>query len=401
MKTLKPILAALSLATVATYSYSQKQTNAPKQKYGCSAEVPPNNVHIADTASGRGLADNYYLWDNGKTLYVRFLSGSPLLQEKIKTIVREWELYANIHFEFVIIGNANIRVNLDNKGGHNSLIGTLANMAAQEEKTMNLDTTDFVTYAALHRTVLHEFGHALGLLHEHYSPVAGIPWNKQVVYDELKKTQGWDKETVDVNLFQQYALTYTNGTSYDKRSIMHYPIAARWTTNGYSVDWNNALSQGDIALIETLYPKNGDRTNEVPRFSITDFTKMDVMKNSAKQGLSLYPSFNINTAGKEGKVYFIAFFYDKDGNAIQDNNDTYNINNSVATFKTFTIGVGKKLSANKLAPQDFELFIPYSEIPVPSGANNIQAVFRAYLMDGSELKLLYSSKPVLFSIIKQ
>jgi len=34
-------------------------------------------------------------------------------------------------------------------------------------------------------TALHEIGHALGLLHEHQSPFAGIHWDDEAVYAEL------------------------------------------------------------------------------------------------------------------------------------------------------------------------------------------------------------------------
>jgi len=32
------------------------------------------------------------------------------------------------------------------------------------------------------RTVIHEFGHALGMIHEHQHPLAAIPWDKDKVY---------------------------------------------------------------------------------------------------------------------------------------------------------------------------------------------------------------------------
>lgn len=387
-------------AAMVVHNQLNAQQSKPKQKYGCSSEVPSSKVHIEDTATGRGLADNYYLWDNGKTIYIKFLSGSKAMQDKVKAIAKEWERYANLHFEFVSVGASNIRVNLDNKGGHNSMIGTLANNASPDERTMNFDTTDFKTYAAMRRTVLHEFGHAIGMLHEHYSPVAGIPWNKEAVYAELKKSQGWDKETVDVNLFQQYNVSYTNGTKYDRKSIMHYPVFARWTTNGYSVDWNNDLSEGDISLIGLLYPKNGERQNEVPRFTVLDFTNIVVSKNDTKQGICLYPSFKINTAGKSARVYFIAFFYDEDGNPIKKETESYNINNVAATFKSSVLGVGKSIAANKIKANDFELFIPYKELPVNAGKNNFQVEFRVYLQDDKEMKILYQSKRKVFNFIK-
>lgn len=402
MNTIKTALLGTALL-IGVQGMSQKTKPAPKgigQKYGCTSIMQAPKITTFDTAAGtRGLVDPYYLWNEGSVLKVRFMSGSAAMQEKVKTYAKEWEQYANLRFDFVESGDADIRVNLDNKGGHNSVIGQLAAGVPQDTKTMNLDTTDFATYDAMHRTVLHEFGHAIGLLHEHYSPLAGIPWNKELVYKELAQSQGWDKMTVDVNLFQQYNLSYTHGTSYDKTSIMHYPVLARWTTNGYAVPWNNQLSAGDKAMVAALYPKVGTRSTEVPRFVITNFTKMNVVNSAEKGGLLLYPSFNIKTAGAEGQVFFTVFFYDEAGNPIMDNDDKYNISSIVATYKSFKIAAGKVLSANKNAPNDFELFIPYSEIPVTPGTK-IKAVFKAILVDGKELKMLYSSTPVNFSVIK-
>ena len=396
MKNLKIVF--VLLVTIASINIATAQET--KQKYGCTAEVPSNAVYIQDTTNARGLADNYYLWDNGKTIYIKFLSGSKAMQDKVKSIVKEWERYANLKFEFVTVGASNIRINLDNKGGHNSMVGTLANNVGEDERTMNFDTTDFKTFAAMRRTVLHEFGHAIGLLHEHYSPVSGIPWNKEAVYADLKKTQGWDKAMVDVNLFQQYKVSYTNGTEYDKLSIMHYPVFARWTTNGFSVDWNNDLSEGDKNLIGLLYPKDGNRTNEVPRFTVSNFTSITVSKNDNKQGVSIYPSFKMTTAGKSARVYFIAFFYDEEGNPIKKETETYNINNIAATFKSSVLGVGKSMAANKTKNNDFELFIPYDQLPVNTGKNNFQVEFRVYLQDDKEMKILYQSKRKVFSFMK-
>src|ERR1041384_4358514 len=66
-------------------------------------------VKAFDT-TGRGLADNYFIWDNGTTLKVKFLSGSPQLRNQIFQLAKEWELYANIKFQLVTTGDADIRV---------------------------------------------------------------------------------------------------------------------------------------------------------------------------------------------------------------------------------------------------------------------------------------------------
>lgn len=391
------------LFLLSTIVISAQRKTAPKgigQKYGCTSVMPSlSSMPAIDTANGRGLADPYYLWENGTELRVKFLSGSRAMRDRVMSYAQEWEYFVNLKFVEVSSGDAEIRVNLDNKGGHNSMIGLLCASIPQYQKTMNLDTTDFLTYDAMHRTVLHEFGHAIGFLHEHYSPKSTISWNKELVYNELYRTQGWDRPTVDVNMFQVYKYSYTHGTSYDPTSIMHYPIVARWTTNGYSVPWNNQLSIGDKVLAQTLYPKVTSRTESVPRFVVKDYTGMSVINSREKGGLSFYPSFIINTAGREGQVYFIVFFYDEKGMPIRDDNGQYSVSNAVATYRSFTFLPDKSLSANKITPNDFEMFIPYSEIPIASG-QRVQVCFRAFLLDGGELKYLFSSNLLGLNVVK-
>ena len=64
------------------------------------------------------------------------------------------------------------------------------------------------------------------------------------------------------------------------------------------------------------------------------------------------------------------------------------------------MGVNKSMVANKMKNNDFELFIPYNELPTNMGKNNFQVEFRVYLQDDKEMKILYQSKRKVFSFIK-
>ena len=351
----KIILASLLILIFSSYSQSQI----------CNA-IMPNQKKSFDTSVMRGLADNYYLWNNGQKIYVKFLSGSITLQNKIKSFAKEWEKYANFSFVFIVNGNSNVRIKLDSTGGHNSLVGTLANTVPQNEKTMNLDTSDFISDQIIKRTVLHEFGHVLGLLHEHFSPISGISWNKKVVYSDLLLDLGWDSSVVNQNIFQTYKLSYTNGTLFDKFSIMEYPIKLTWTYDGYSVSWNDNLSSGDKKLIGALYPLIGKRQTEVPRFQVTGIKNIEIINSKLKEGLLIYPKFTISTAGKEGTVYFIVFFYNQDGTPLEAFSTDYKIDKNIATFKAYTLPPNLSIKANN-GKHDFELYIPYSVFPMPIG----------------------------------
>ena len=106
----------------------------------------------------------------------------------------------------------------------------------------------------LRRTVLHEFGHAIGCIHEQASPAAAIPWNEPRVYEFYREWQRWDDDTIYRNVLQRYSAAETLYSNFDPASIMQYPVPAHLTRNGYEIGWNTELSAGDKSFIARMYP---------------------------------------------------------------------------------------------------------------------------------------------------
>jgi hypothetical protein len=104
--------------------------------------------------------------------------------------------------------------------------------------------------------VLHEFGHALGLVHEHAHKDANIQWNKDVVYRDLKKEDPklWTKDQVDKWVFEQFDKSKEVITNFDIESVMMYPIRKCWVTGFEPREVPMKLSEGDKATIRKLYP---------------------------------------------------------------------------------------------------------------------------------------------------
>nr|WP_294692547.1 hypothetical protein [uncultured Friedmanniella sp.] len=195
------------------------------------------------------------LWENGKTLRVRFLDGDPAVQAKVEAIAHEWEAEANLTLEFVASGPAEIRISFAEKGFSWSAVGTDAGTAATGEPTMNYGWLEPGTGTREYqRVVRHEFGHALGMIHEHQNPTAAIPWDRSKVYAHYAR-QGWSRADVDFNLFQIFGEDSTNHTSFDPLSIMQYAVPDSLTIGSYAIGWNTELSQLDREFMRLQYPR--------------------------------------------------------------------------------------------------------------------------------------------------
>jgi serralysin len=245
-------------------------------------------VFVDSAQAGLGpqaAAPRSSLWPHNASfpvsIWVSFLNGSDFQKQKVKQYAKEWSEASfswvdfrghkrqKISIVFFEGGNyvAPIRIAFNSGGGSSSVVGSEANAVEQGKPTMifgwiNENTSE----ADIRRVVLHEFGHAIGLVHEHQSPVARIPWDREKVYEYYRITQSppWSREKVDRNIFAVYDATTTNYTAYDMRSIMHYPIPEELTVGDYATPWNTSLSPTDSAFLKTMYPYRPCIMNETP-----------------------------------------------------------------------------------------------------------------------------------------
>lgn len=198
------------------------------------------------------------LWQSGRTLRVRFLGGSQLACDRALIAAKEWTHYANLVLLRSDDLDAELRVGFDRTQGCWSYIGTDSLSISPQKATINLSILGESTPPPDWRKyVLHEFGHALGCVHEHQSPVTGIKWNRPVVYAYYFQHFGWNKGQVDYNVFHAMDSASTNHTDqFDPDSIMVYPIPKEHTLDGYSVEWRSDLSSRDKEFIASVYPKD-------------------------------------------------------------------------------------------------------------------------------------------------
>lgn len=109
--------------------------------------------------------------------------------------------------------------------------------------------------------VVHEFGHALGMIHEHQSPTSNLKFNKPELYDYLASAPNcWDKEIVDYNVIDNYSDSSQlyNYSSFDKKSIMIYPMFGWWTESCKDIPFSGVLSKKDKIWLQRIYkPREG------------------------------------------------------------------------------------------------------------------------------------------------
>ena len=170
----------------------------------------------------------------------------------IQAVTKILQPLVGIKFEFVN-SYGDIRIGFNTGEGAYSNLGT--DCSIQEGKTMNLGWLDVAT-------ILHEFLHALGCIHEHQNPEGGIKWNKCKVYEWARRTQDWEPIQTCPNIIQKYSKDQLNASSYDPDSIMLYYFPSVLTEDNTEVKKNLVLSDTDIEWLSRIYPGGTGLTDD-------------------------------------------------------------------------------------------------------------------------------------------
>ncbi|KAJ4309541.1 hypothetical protein N0V84_011443 [Fusarium piperis] len=212
-----------------------------------------------------GMAENRLLWPVEKHwLNVRFLNGDWAKRRLVRSTVEEnfHSLPMGIKFYFYRRGQrgkADIRIKFSNIS--HSRIGTDAKSVLRGQPTMKLNFTDMgrsndkdQRLALLRNHILHEFGHALGLQHEHQHPKCGKKWDMAVIGQRL----GWSRALVQHN-YDPHTPEGKTLEPYDPKSIMHYRIKEGDELHSKATaPTNMVLSEGDKRILSILYPPRGE-----------------------------------------------------------------------------------------------------------------------------------------------
>ena len=189
------------------------------------------------------------LYDKSKADFVE-----KIITEKLLPLI-------NLTFEWdVDIKDSDVRISFVPALGAFSELGIDCLKIPKNQPTMNLGWIDDDTnydnpvFKGTGIVILHEFGHLLGMIHEHSREDATLVWDKDFVYKKLgAPPNSWSTKECDEQIFEMVKKESFNGSEYDKKSVMHYFFPAEYFKNPPDLPKVIELSELDKIWITKQY----------------------------------------------------------------------------------------------------------------------------------------------------
>jgi serralysin len=211
-----------------------------------------------------GIASLTDRWAAGTTLKVCFLDGDAESRAYVARVASDWIVGTSLHLDFgpppalrecAAAGEkSQVRIAFDPRGASWSYVGRKALEVPEGEPTMTLPGPDRALLGP--HQILHEFGHAFGLMHEEEHP----DWKcrAELNVEGMTKATGWTRDAIERNLQTvkrddpRYLVS-----AVDPGSVMRLLLAPNLFQRADSpciAPAATALSARDRELVQQIYP---------------------------------------------------------------------------------------------------------------------------------------------------
>ncbi|KAK7947932.1 uncharacterized protein PG986_008818 [Apiospora aurea] len=194
---------------------------------------------------------------------VQFLNGTLEQKSLVRSVVKENynAIPMRIRFSFLSsreTGPSNVRIKFIDSGISWADIGMGKANQQPNEPTMELNLGNKKTAEDKVGNILHEFGHVLGLRHEHQHPDSGLVFCRRQLREE-----GYGDDDI-TEQWLPFGFDKRRTEPYDRESIMHYSITTKEAKNLKSpIGRSNALSRGDKNQLIAMYPPEKTATTTI------------------------------------------------------------------------------------------------------------------------------------------
>lgn len=195
----------------------------------------------------RAVGEKAYYWENGADITIGFIGGTQAERDLVKRNAQIWDDLTSVSFVWTQ-DDPMVRISFVPSDGSWSYVGTSCLFIPDDQPTMNFGWLD-------QAVVKHEFGHMMGLGHEHQNPNGAIQWNTEAVIRDLSGPPNyWSVADIKWNVLDRYSFDRVDATELDPKSIMMYQFPNEWTIGDFETSFNIDLSQKDKEFIQSLYP---------------------------------------------------------------------------------------------------------------------------------------------------
>jgi hypothetical protein len=205
-----------------------------------------------------------------RTLSVSFMESTPQdLRSRIISHLNAWSQTGGIEFA-ATNGTGDVRISTAS-GGYWSYLGTDIRLIPTSRQTMNLEGFTMNTpESEFKRVVRHEAGHTLGFPHEHMRRDLVARIDRQKAYDYFRRTQGWDRQTVDQQVLTPLDEQSLMSTPADQTSIMCYQLPGSITIDGNPIIGGLDINTTDANFVGQIYPRTTNNVSSAVSDSSSD-----------------------------------------------------------------------------------------------------------------------------------